>query len=334
MARQVIKLTATELLHLGNGPTTQKYLIDRIEPTVRRLQRSGLRSPRDVSEGLNESGERTLRGDKWTPHLAWIVMKWIGLPEAEDTAPKKKPPPKKRPPRPPRTKPPRPPKPEGAHPPKPAPSSASPPPPAQPPEPESKPAKSSAMVAKLPDMRVDEIMQLFQNAVRMLADEGRRPSHSAAREVLSAIGGEWARRKRQPPDPDGMFDWPSTRADGGDGQLRTDGWLPQGLLGFVEYRVGRTQGVSAPVRRALLHEIFTGELPAVFPAEYLDEWGDPSTAGRLQEMAETIAALTRNAKRRRMAPRDAIRDWESDLRFLYERYYVNYFHFAWPSSEA
>ena len=50
-------------------------------------------------------------------------------------------------------------------------------------------------------------------------------------------------------------------------------------------------------------------------------------------MAESIAAFARNAKRRRQINlNDAIGEWEADLEFLYEEYYVGHFHFAWPAS--
>ena len=56
-------------------------------------------------------------------------------------------------------------------------------------------------------------------------------------------------------------------------------------------------------------------------------------AARLKKMAETIAALARNAKRRNNASLDqAIRDWEHDLSFLYHTYYVGHFGFGWPST--
>jgi hypothetical protein len=51
-------------------------------------------------------------------------------------------------------------------------------------------------------------------------------------------------------------------------------------------------------------------------------------------MAETIAALTRNARRRRDQKMNAaIRDWEMDLDFLYWEYYVEKFKFDWPNSK-
>jgi hypothetical protein len=52
-------------------------------------------------------------------------------------------------------------------------------------------------------------------------------------------------------------------------------------------------------------------------------------------MAETIASFVRNAKRRRDAHMgSAIKDWEADLEFLYFGYYVDRFHFAWPSGSV
>ena len=183
-------------------------------------------------------------------------------------------------------------------------------------------------------MKIGAIMQLFQNALRILAEPARSSQHTAARQVLDAIDQEWVRRAMLPPNPEDFFAWPTTNAPGGDGSLDTRGWLAEGLLRFMEYRVGNTNGVATPVRRALLSEVFSANLPPAFYRDYLDQWGRPSSAARLQKMAESIAAFTRNAKRRKTRELvAAIRDWEDDLRFLYETYYVRHFHFAWPSNE-
>jgi hypothetical protein len=64
-------------------------------------------------------------------------------------------------------------------------------------------------------------------------------------------------------------------------------------------------------------------------------WGKPRTARRLQKLANTLAALTRNAKRRdSMSYAKAIDDWEDDLALLRERYYVQFLHFGWPATDA
>jgi hypothetical protein len=82
-------------------------------------------------------------------------------------------------------------------------------------------------------------------------------------------------------------------------------------------------------------QIFVSHLPPVFPADYLQGWGQPGSALRLQKMAESIAAFARNAKRNESVDlADAITDWEDDLQYLYETYYVGHFHFAWPTSEV
>jgi hypothetical protein len=106
------------------------------------------------------------------------------------------------------------------------------------------------------------------------------------------------------------------------------------MLSYLEYRVGRTHGLSTSVRQELLSRVFSGALPPVFDRAYMDEWGPPSSAQRLRKLAETLAAFCRNAKRRDTdAMRDAIRDWEGDVNFLYEEYYVGYFHFEWPTTQ-
>ena len=76
---------------------------------------------------------------------------------------------------------------------------------------------------------------------------------------------------------------PSTEAPGGRGTLDTRGWLQEGLLAFMDYRVGSTNGAPTRTRRALLAAIFTGHLPPVFPPDYLDEWGQPGSAVRLKK---------------------------------------------------
>jgi hypothetical protein len=70
------------------------------------------------------------------------------------------------------------------------------------------------------------------------------------------------------------------------------------------------------------------------PAYYL-EWGMPLTAQRLKKTANTLAALTRNAKRRdSMSYAKAIDDWESDLVLLRDKYYLDLFRFGWPATHV
>lgn len=184
-------------------------------------------------------------------------------------------------------------------------------------------------------MTIPKIMRIWKNVVDILGDEERQKSYPDAPEVLSTIHGEWVKRGKLPPDPNDFFNWPSTEARPGVGGINVEAWEREGLLAFMEYRVGTTQGRATTARRRILDQVFSGPLPPAFPRDYMEQWGDPSSTGRLRKMAETLAAFCRNAKRRRDARMNAaVRDWEADLRYLYEEFYVGKFAFAWPNTDA
>ena len=83
----------------------------------------------------------------------------------------------------------------------------------------------------------------------------------------------------------------------------------------------------------MLSEIFTGPVPRAFTPAYIAQWGDPGSVARLKKLAESIAAFARNAKRKREADMQAaVDDWESDLRFLHDKYYSGRYNFGWPDS--
>jgi hypothetical protein len=189
------------------------------------------------------------------------------------------------------------------------------------------------ILAQIPKLKMRDTVNLWRNAIRILGDRRRKNQHSSARAVLEAIGKEWERRRYAPINPEDEFDWPSTEASPGSRSLDTDDWVEEGVLKYMGYTVGDTDGEPQGTRELILAEIFEGPIPPAFPTQYLDEWGEPSSVLRLKKIAETIAALTRNAKRRRGSKMHrAIRDWETDLDFLYHEYHVGKFHFAWPVS--
>jgi hypothetical protein len=133
----------------------------------------------------------------------------------------------------------------------------------------------------------------------------------------------------------GYFQWPTTEAPEGPGQL-DDSYFQyqQGLLGFIGYRVGAS-GVGATQRQDLLDSVYLGPLPLLNSKDYMAEWGHPSTGNRLKKIAESIAAFARNAKRRddqRMST--AIAEWEADLNYLKATYYVSRYQFPWPETAA
>jgi hypothetical protein len=105
----------------------------------------------------------------------------------------------------------------------------------------------------------------------------------------------------------------------------------EGLLSRLSYKVGAS-GLPEIQRRRILDQAFTEILPMdVNDAKYLAEWGKPLTSARLQKIANSIAAFTRNAKRQKQSDfSQAIRDWEADLAYLKQHYYDGYFDFQWP----
>lgn len=182
---------------------------------------------------------------------------------------------------------------------------------------------------------MSQLMRLWNNAARLSKDKrmSNAVSYSDAVIVLKAIEKEWLRRGAKPPKPEDFFEWPSSSAVGGDGRLSGTGWVKEGVLSYMGYRVGRTEGLPSDIRRRILELVFEGGLPPVFDPSYLMEWGKPKSASRLQKMAETLAALSRNAKRKKTAQlRSAIKSWDQDLEFLYQNFYIDRFYFAWPTN--
>lgn len=189
------------------------------------------------------------------------------------------------------------------------------------------------VIQNLKKWSLTKIRNLWINSIDALSDKRRRHLHADARYCIEEIKKEWGRRRLQPLDPNDYFEWPSTAANGGDGSIDTRDWLREGVFKYMGYEVSANSDLSTQHRQGILSEIFSAPLPPVFPAEHLSEWGNPQSARRLQKMAEAIAAFTRNAKRRRDARMGtAIERWEQDLEYLYYQYYVEKFHFSWPST--
>lgn len=198
-----------------------------------------------------------------------------------------------------------------------------------------KPVEGNAagIAAKLPLMVLSDTVGVWRNAIGALKDPKRKHLRADARELLAAIDAEWTRRGAGPDQPEDWFRWPDAEAGVGDGSL-AGGWQDEGVLAYLGYHVGKSSDLSSPLRKAILGRAFAGEIPPAFPRGYLAEWGAPSTAGRLRKIAESIASFTRNAKRRRDDRFDlAISDWEHDLTFLHDEYYVGRFRFDWPLSK-
>ena len=68
---------------------------------------------------------------------------------------------------------------------------------------------------------------------------------------------------------------------------------------------------------------------------YIEQWGEPRTAKRLQKLANCLASFAKS--KRRSQTRDyseAIADWESDLAYLKATYYRPRTGFVWPDTEC
>ncbi len=129
------------------------------------------------------------------------------------------------------------------------------------------------------------------------------------------------------------FTWPSTDAPiNKHGSLGDLYWYKEGLLSYVGYQVGKTNGVSTRLRHKTLDCVLFNKLPNVQSKEYMDEWGEPKSVTRLKKMAECLASFCRNAKRNNPhSYRHAIDDWQSDLTYLKETYFNS--GFPWPKTD-
>lgn len=188
------------------------------------------------------------------------------------------------------------------------------------------------LIEALPRQSMGSLRQQWLNLQTMIAKVGR---HKGLKRFEAALFAEWERRHHLAvTDPD-HFDWPSTEAGRGDGSMPFENWHSEGMLAFLGYRVGSTQGVGNQVRRQILDAAFATVLPPVNDRQYLREWAGPASAPRLRRLANEIARFARNAKRKRSANMEnAIMDWEDDLHYLYRQYYVGKFGFGWPTTTA
>ena len=185
------------------------------------------------------------------------------------------------------------------------------------------------MTTALPPLARD--LARLHNVFRKLASPND-PLRDQASKVRDEISLHWCRLAEQ----DEWFAWPSTAVSPGStvGKLSGFDWRSQGMLSLLGYHVGETQPLHPSIRESILEYTFEHHLPPVGDRAYFNEWGEPRNSRRLRKLANTLASLTRNAKRRdswRLSR--AIREWEQDLTFLYERYYLPLFRFGWPATE-
>lgn len=183
--------------------------------------------------------------------------------------------------------------------------------------------------ASIPSRDNDQLLKLWKsNTLGAASSSGaKRDQHL---QIVTAIEREWSRRIKELPEIE-AFKWPSTDvglgSGGGNFERQEISYLK--ILG---YTVGKTDGLPDSSRQLILDRCFSGQLPPYQSISEMKKWGEPKGSLRLKKMAYHIASLAKNFKK--MPSRgydDAIADWEDDLKYLYEKYYVRYFRFAWPS---
>ena len=192
------------------------------------------------------------------------------------------------------------------------------------------PPEVARMIAGLPDRSLDELQRQWLNTIGMIDRAG--PDKAGAYVVVrAALSAEWARRLTLAKADPRSFPWPSTKAPIGKSGLDSGDWHPIGMLSYLGYRVGATNGVTPGIRQQILDLCFGAALPPLNGLGYMRDWGLPGTPRRLRKLANELASFARNGKRKRAANlAHAVADWEADLDYLYRRYYVRKFRFAWP----
>lgn len=169
-----------------------------------------------------------------------------------------------------------------------------------------------------------ELRQQWLNAIN-------RSDDPQSRRFREAVLAEWKRRARYARTPADYFVWPTSGTGHGDGSGTFENWNQQGMLKYLGYQVGATDGLKEAARRHILDAVFSNDLPPVNGPDYLSDWGPAGSPPRLRRLAEEIARFARNAKNKRSANMAvAISDWEDDLRYLRDRYYRGRFNFGWP----
>ena len=116
----------------------------------------------------------------------------------------------------------------------------------------------------------------------------------------------------------------------GDASVDTDEWPDVGLLGSLGYKVGKS-GKPEYRRHAILRVAFERNADDYIDPDYVSEWGGPRSRERLQKIVNSLAAFSRNARKRNTKSlQTAVRHWEKDLAFLRREYAESVDGVRWP----
>lgn len=154
----------------------------------------------------------------------------------------------------------------------------------------------AGIVTNIPAMDDQDLLNLFNNATRMLS----KGVNVKAESVIVAIEGEW--KKRLDRARAGTY----STARPNDGMLATLG-----------YRVGSVNGEKTLIRRQILKNLIERQLPMVSSPAYTDEWGTPNSSKRYEKLIrflESQLSNPGNIDRSNMAK--AMIEWQEDLEWV------------------
>ena len=165
------------------------------------------------------------------------------------------------------------------------------------------------------DLRPRLILELIEMRLHAML-----PLISVAREPNKPVSTRAAPAKDPPPS---RAEWPAEAEQTAAVALDSEAFFhATGMLKFMGYSVGRKAALSTDRRRAILQYVFTGRLPPVNDALYVQEWARPRSNRRLRKIANSLATFARNARKKKSSSWNrAIANWEADLAYLKRRYY-------------
>lgn len=174
---------------------------------------------------------------------------------------------------------------------------------------------------KEPDLSrftLQELAARWRNCVERLQDPSQFATHDMALKHIEEIEALW-------------FRWPTTHPPSPGGGAPPFFPYEEGILSFLGYRVGNTNGIAEHMRRAILSRAVEGILPPLNDWEYMEGWGKPKTINRLRKLVYTIHSFRQNALNNRTVDMSfAIAHWGSDLNYARQEYYNRYGPFEWP----
>jgi hypothetical protein len=124
------------------------------------------------------------------------------------------------------------------------------------------------------------------------------------------------------PESDFEDEPPSTIGQGFDGE---DSSSPLYKMG---YSVAQQTALSTSQRQDILLKTYAEEsLPWCISDEYMQDWGQANSRGRLRRIAWHLHLMTKRFRRHT----EAVARWESDLDWLRKTHYKSIHRFRWPS---